>query len=423
MNHIAWYDLHMQWNKPDMAHIQRIAAWMLVGYHAAVTLMDIVIYKDFLNAPPAFYAGTNGLFALLVLGMSYWDWGRQRLGRAFTPLMILLISAPPILVYHLFLPPLPPGPLSNAEGMTLRQWPVHFIGLILVAWQYDLKAIFIFSLGIAALENFAILVLRPVNHPDTLTALSFIIIIRTLSLLVIGFFIQQLMTLLRVQQDSLHQANLQLRHYASTLEDLTISRERNRLARELHDTLAHTLSGLAVQLETTQAYWDVEPKTARELLAKSLASTRSGLNETRRALKALRASPIDDLGLLLALQKLAQSAAERGKLSLSLSLPEQIPSLAPDVEQCLYRIAQESLENVVYHANAQTLLVQLTISEEIIRLKVEDDGLGFDMKQHQKTGHYGLAGMRERAQAVGGELAINSHPGQGTRIQLTLKGF
>ena len=413
----------MQWNKLDTVQIQRIAAWMLVGYQGAMALMDVFIYKDFLNAPPAFYALTNGLVALLVLGLSYWDWGRQRLGSAFTPLLILLISAPPILIYHLLLPPLPPGPLSNAEGMMLRQWPVHFIGLILVAWQYDLRGIFIFSFGIAALESFAILVLRPVNHPDTLTALSFIIVIRTLSLLVIGFFIQQLMTRLRTQQDSLHQANLQLRHYANTLEDLTISRERNRLARELHDTLAHTLSGLAVQLEITQAYWDVEPETARDLLAKSLAATRSGLNETRRALKALRASPIDDLGLLLSLQKLAESAAERGKLNLSLSLPEQITSLSPDVEQCLYRIAQESLENIVHHANAQTLVVQLTISEETIRLKVEDDGMGFDVKQPQVTGHYGLAGMRERAQAVGGELTVGSQPGQGTQIQLTLKGF
>ena len=413
----------MQWNKLDTVQLQRIAAWMLVGYQGAMALMDVFIYKDFLNAPPAFYALTNGLVALLILGLSYWDWGRQRLGSAFTPLMILLISAPPILVFHLLLPPLPPGPLSNAEGMTLRQWPVHFIGLILVAWQYNLGAIFIFSFGIAALENFAILVLRPVNHPDTLTALFFIIVIRTLSLLVIGFFIQQLMTRLRTQQDSLHQANLQLRHYANTLEDLTISRERNRLARELHDTLAHTLSGLAVQLETTQAYWDAEPETARDLLARSLAATRSGLNETRRALKALRASPIDDLGLLLSLQKLAESAAERGKLNLSLSLPEQITSLSPDVEQSLYRIAQESLENIVYHANAQTLVVQLTMSEETIRLKVEDDGLGFDMKQPQTTGHYGLPGMRERAQAVGGELTVSSRPGQGTWIQLTLKGF
>jgi signal transduction histidine kinase len=178
-----------------------------------------------------------------------------------------------------------------------------------------------------------------------------------------------------------------------------------------------------VQLETTQAYWDVEPETARDLLAKSLAATRSGLNETRRALKALRASPIDDLGLLLSLQKLAQSAAERGKLNLSLSLPEQMPPLSPDVEQCIYRIAQEALENVVYHANAQTLAVQLTVSDEVIHLRVEDDGLGFDTKQSQETGHYGLAGMRERAQAAGGELTISSQPGQGTQIQLTLKGF
>jgi signal transduction histidine kinase len=307
----------------------------------------------------------------------------------------------------------------------LRLLPILFIGLVITAWRYRWLAVGLFALGTAVLE-IALITINPTTLPDqtvTTNAVVFVTIVRAISFLVIGYFINVLVHRLRTQREQLMQANARLTHYASTIEQLSISRERNRLARELHDTLAHTLSGLSVQLETTQAYWDVEPETARNLLAKSLAATRSGLNETRRALKALRASPIDDLGLLLSLQKLAQSAAERGKLNLSLSLPEQITSLSPDVEQCLYRIAQESLENVVYHASAKTLAVQLTIFEEAICLEVEDDGIGFDMKQFQETGHYGLAGMRERAQTAGGELTINSQPGQGSRVLLTLKGF
>ena len=114
------------------------------------------------------------------------------------------------------------------------------------------------------------------------------------------------MTRLREQGELLRQANAQLTHYASTLENLTVSRERNRMARELHDTLAHTLTGLSVTLETVKAYWDVDEDKARGLLDKSLETTRTGVEETRRALKSLRASPLEDMGLTLAIQKMAE---------------------------------------------------------------------------------------------------------------------
>ena len=194
------------------------------------------------------------------------------------------------------------------------------------------------------------------------------------------------------------------------------------MARELHDTLAHTLSGLSVQLETTQAYLEVDPDTANELLAKSLTATRSGLNETRRALKSLRASPIDDLGLLLALEKLAESAAERGNFELSIAVPDDVSMLTTDEEQCIYRIAQEALENAVHHADAEHVKVQLSIDSEEVILSIEDDGTGFEIGKINTEGHYGLSGIRERAQIAGGHLTIASKPGQGTRIELRLQG-
>ncbi len=401
--------------------IQRIAAWMWIGYLLAMTLVDSTIYREFLNSPLALYAWTNGLAALCFLGLSYWSWAQKRLEDAYFPLLILLISVTPILLHHLLLPQLPPGPLSNAEGMIMRQLPVHFIGLILVAWQYTWGPIIFYSVGTAALELLIIMLFKRVN-PGTFTIIVLINVIRTISLLVIGIFIYRLMSRLRAQQDSLRQANLQLRHYATTLENLTISRERNRMARELHDTLAHTLSGLSVQLETVKAYWEVEPDTAQSFLDQSLAATRSGLDETRRALKALRATPLDDLGLGLAIRKLAETAVNRSTLKLSLMLPERFPTLSPDIEQCLYRVAQEAIENVIHHANAQNLALRLTFEEGTGILEVQDDGLGIDVKQREKTGHFGLSGMRERAQLVGGKLTIDSHPGRGTIVKLTLDG-
>jgi signal transduction histidine kinase len=249
-----------------------------------------------------------------------------------------------------------------------------------------------------------------------------VLTIQTVCFLVVGYLVNTLVSRLRTQQASLQEANAQLTHYAATLEHLTISRERNRMARELHDTLAHTLSALSVQLETVKAYWDVDGDTARRLVDKSLAATRSGLQETRRALRALRASPLVDLGLIEALRKLAEDGAARANARLELSLPEQAPALSSEVEQCIYRVAQEAVANVVYHANAATLSVDLSTTDGDVRLTVSDDGIGFDERNVADAGHYGLSGIRERALLVGSNLSIRGQPGEGTTVELVIEG-
>jgi signal transduction histidine kinase len=335
--------------------------------------------------------------------------------------MILLISAVPILVNHLFGLRLPPAPLSNLEGMVLRQLPVLIIGLILVAWHTNLTVMVLYSIVINLFELSLVFAFTRLADPRVFT-FNFIIIIRMVCFIVVGVFINQLISCLRAQQESLKAANNQLTHYAGTLESLTVSRERNRMSRELHDTVIHTLSGLSVQLEAIKAYWDVDAKTARTLLDHSLEATRSGLQETRRALKALRASPLDDLGLVVALQKLIETAAERGKLRMDMSLPDTKQFISPDIEQCIYRITQEAAENVVHHANAQNLAVKLTVNEDEILLIIQDDGIGFNSKKRPSLGHFGLESMRERAQLVGGELTITSKTNSGTTIRLVIKG-
>jgi signal transduction histidine kinase len=146
------------------------------------------------------------------------------------------------------------------------------------------------------------------------------------------------------------------------------------------------------------------------------------LDETRRALKALRASPLEDLGLVLGIQKLAESARDRGNLQLEMTLPVQPPSFSPDVEQCIYRVAQEAIENVLHHANAQKLTLALDFNQDGALLSIQDNGLGFKPGKKNLSGHFGLSGMKERAQLVGGELRIDSYPTKGTTIQLAIKG-
>src|SRR3954471_15956642 len=121
------------------------------------------------------------------------------------------------------------------------------------------------------------------------------------------------------------------------------SLDGTRVATELHETLAHTLSSLSVQLETVKAYWAIDPALAQELLESALSATRSGLHETRRALDALRARPLDDVGLRLALGEMIAAVAELANLQLDLTLPDPLPLLDAGVEQAIYRIAQEAL--------------------------------------------------------------------------------
>jgi signal transduction histidine kinase len=401
--------------KVSVGQLLRIAASLWLGYLVVLGLIDWNLVPP--DHPFAYwYYVMNGLTALIILGLAGWGQGQKWLGRTFLPLMIILMSVLPIVSKYLLTSEFVPGPFISTGVVT-----VLLIALVLTAWQYRWGHVALFCLGTAGLNlGVLFLLVGPSNHtfffeiPAT--------VIQTASFLVIGYFITTLITQLRSQQESLEQANTQLVHYASTLEHLTVSRERNRMARELHDTLAHTLSGLTVQLETVKAYWHVDATAAQAMLDKSLEATRSGLQETRRALKSLRASPLDDLGLSLALRRMVESAAKRANLALDMAVPEQIPSLSPDVEQCIYRVAQEAVANVTHHANAKNLKVHLTFNHQEISLLVSDDGLGFkEERPNENVDHFGLPGMRERAQLVGGQLTIDSQPGQGTTIRLAIK--
>jgi signal transduction histidine kinase len=412
----------MQATTLNNPRVFRLAGWMWLAYMAALVIVDAFIYPLRPLLTPIFsYHLISGLPALMFLALAYFGW-LERHETWLVPAMILLVTSTAILSNYLFNLHLPEAPLSNLEGMMLRQLPVLLIGLILVAWHYNQWTMIAYSLAVNLTELGIVLIFR-LLPTEQLTSFSFIILIRTVSFILVGIFINRLIGQLRRQQEALITANAQLTHYAQTLESLTISRERNRMSRELHDTVVHTLSGLSVQLETAKAYWEVDPSISRGLVDASLDLTRTGLQDTRRAIKSLRANPLEDLGLVQALRALIDDARDRGNILVEAVLPENGRGLSPDVEQCIYRIAQEALENVIHHARANCLTFRLEMTEDNLTLQVQDDGVGFDTHGGLPAGHFGLTGMKERAELAGGHLNVESRPNGGTTVQLILKGI
>ena len=219
----------------------------------------------------------------------------------------------------------------------------------------------------------------------------------------------------------LNQANRQIARYMTMTESLAISHERNRMARELHDTLAHTLTSSTVQLQAATTLWETNPTKSRELVERSLTVNRASLDETRRALHDLRAAPLENLGLVLAIRELGEITARRTGSTIEMKLPEQLCVLPEAIEQTAYRVAQEALENVVRHARATHVTVQMGLVCDILSLSVDDNGLGFEAAEINEKQRFGIRGMRERIHALGGTLDVHSRPDVGTRVQFAIQ--
>ena len=154
-------------------------------------------------------------------------------------------------------------------------------------------------------------------------------IARSVILAIVGWIEYQLVTLQRDQHTQLVEANKQLRKYALANEKLAQTQERNRLARELHDTLAHTLSSVSVQLEAIKALFDRDPTEAKNMLGQTIKNTKNGLTETRRTLVDLRSSELENYGLTQAIRNMGNSAAERSGFKISFHLDKGMDVLSP----------------------------------------------------------------------------------------------
>ncbi|MFQ5576344.1 MAG: sensor histidine kinase, partial [Anaerolineae bacterium] len=216
--------------------------------------------------------------------------------------------------------------------------------------------------------------------------------------------------------DELGRANQKLRQYAVQAEELATTQERNRLAREIHDSLGHYLTVINVQLEAARAVLPHNRAQALDALGKAQTLTQEGLREVRRSVAALRASPLEKRTLPEAVQALADECRAAG-IATGLTITGPRRHLPPQAKLALYRAAQEGLTNVRKHSGATRTHLTLDYSDPtVIRLTVQDNGTG--PSEPGVTTGFGLLGVRERIELLGGRVDTQAQPGQGFTLMV-----
>lgn len=233
-------------------------------------------------------------------------------------------------------------------------------------------------------------------------------------ILVMVLFNQQLAERQKAQElaETLESTNAKLAAYAAKIETLTLQTERQRMARELHDTLAQGVAGLVLQLEAVKAHLDAtRTERAAAIIEQALARARATLAESRAAIDDLRAGRENVADVVR--EKIAHFTQTTG-LPCDLTLTVDAPQLSAETITHALSILTEALTNI-RHAQATQTQVTFRLQAQTLELKVQDNGIGFEVDA-ARNGHYGLLGMRERARLTGGTLTVESTPSTGTRI-------
>ena len=221
----------------------------------------------------------------------------------------------------------------------------------------------------------------------------------------------------RQSQEKLRQANQQLQQSAQEIERLAMDQERSRIARDIHDSLGHSLTALNIQLEGALKLADRDPKKARTFLTEAKHMGSVALQEVRQSVAALRGEPLKGVALADGVAALVENFRKASGISPTVDVALQ-DALSEPVKLALYRIVQEGLTNILKHASPTTVNLTLPTHAQRAMLTLEVDGSGFDPAL-LSTG-YGLRGMRERAEALGGSFAVHSQPGVGSSLQVSL---
>ncbi|MEJ2706480.1 MAG: PAS domain-containing protein [Anaerolineales bacterium] len=202
------------------------------------------------------------------------------------------------------------------------------------------------------------------------------------------------------------------------LEQSAVVAERNRLARELHDAVTQSLFSASLIAEVLPKIWNHKPEEGRRRLEELRQLTRGALAEMRTLLLELRPSSLAEADIEELFQHLAEAFTGRARIPVHTQFKGQA-QLSPEVKVALYRIAQESLNNIAKHANAETVSLEILCQPDQTTLIIRDDGCGFD-PDDLASENLGLGIMHERAQQIGADLNISSQPGQGTQVTVHL---
>ncbi|MEM9954466.1 MAG: sensor histidine kinase [Chloroflexota bacterium] len=365
---------------------------------------------------------------------------RHWLGKYFLSIALLWATVIPLLIttYSLYLflvIYIPSGMrqvIENIENLIILSnvaptVTVLLVPLLLISWRDTWRTVARFCVGTSLFDAALIVIFIPLTQTSYLFAFT-LIGFRMIILGMVGFILNKVVHVQRTQakalqeaNENLRDANRQLRDYATTREHLIASQERNRIAREMHDTLAHSLAAVTVQLEAVRVIWDGQPEQAKELVDESAEMVRSGLAETRRALQSLRAETLESIGFVESIHELTKTTQAREGVQVTVDVSGEFGWLTNEQEHVLYRIVQEAVYNSAKHAVAQQIAISIWAGDTMFHLSIVDDGMGFDPQLVNTNGHFGIQGMRERAELIGAKFDINSQVEHGTTIQVNLE--
>jgi signal transduction histidine kinase len=237
-------------------------------------------------------------------------------------------------------------------------------------------------------------------------------VIRGLTVILVGLVFRALARQME-ERDRLQSSLVREERRSGRLE------ERQRLAREIHDTLAQGFASIIVHFERAEQMDGLANSPAKPHLDLARSVAREGLDDARRMLAALRPEILEQRALPEALDRVCREWSRRSGIEARLSVTGSPFPLHPDIEVAVLRGTQEALTNIARHAAARSAAITLSYMEDLVALDVQDDGKGFSPSSVSPSG-YGLAGMRERVQRLRGTFAIESSPGEGTTISLSL---
>ena len=210
--------------------------------------------------------------------------------------------------------------------------------------------------------------------------------------------------------------NREILELEQELKNLAVVEERNRLARDIHDGLGASLSGLIIQIEYLQTIAREDDLALRGEIKELKGSAEEAIDEVRRALTMMR----DEFDLVPQLENTCTMFTTRHRLPAKLQIEGADPGFADEQQLAIFRIMQECLTNIAKHAKATEVIIDVSFTEDKIQMIIADNGVGFDPAQTPKH-HYGLMNMKERARKIGGHVAISSTPDQGTSIGLKVQ--
>lgn len=234
------------------------------------------------------------------------------------------------------------------------------------------------------------------------------------------FFVLQLTNKILAERQirrKLANANEQLKQYSEKIEELATVQERNRIARDIHDSLGHALTSLNIQMQTAVKLWEKEPTQAHSFLTQAQSLGKTAMQEVRKSISTLREDSREEQPLEARIETLVDDYRKGTGLLICTNIT-RCGSVTKPIAKTIYRIVQESLTNIFKYAEATEVKIELKTTPEELSLIVEDNGKGFNPKQ--KRFGFGLKGMQERVTTVNGKFKLTTSPGKGCRIKVKI---